>query len=74
MRGRLVLPLLSRGIQVITQARIDPALFLPPDMSGRSGRGRPRKYGQRLTAEAITTSPAIELSLTIYGKREYVRR
>lgn len=73
MRGRLVLPLLSRGIQVITQARIDPALLLPPDMSGKSGRGRPRKYGQRLTAEAITTLPAIELSLTIYGKRQKLR-
>ena len=68
MRARLVLPLLSRGIQVIAQARIDTALFLPPDATGKSGRGRPRKYGQRLTAEAIADLPLCEMSLTLHGK------
>lgn len=73
MRARLVLPLLSRGIQVIAQARIDTALFLPPDTAGKPGRGRPRKYGQRLSLEAIAALPAQELSLNLYGKPQRLR-
>lgn len=73
MRGRLVLPLLSRGIQAIAQARIDTALFLTPEATGKSGRGRPRKYGQRLTAEVIAALPASELSLTLHGKTQKPR-
>jgi len=73
MRARLVLPLLTRGIHVIAQARIDTALFLPPDTAGKPGRGRPRKYGQRLTAASINALPVRELSLTLYGKTQKLR-
>ena len=60
MRAPLVLPLLRRGIHVIAQARIDTALFLPPPKQHRPRRGRPRKYGERLSKEAIEALPAIE--------------
>lgn len=73
MRARLVLPLLSRGIHVMAQARVDTALFLPPQTSGKAGRGRPRKYGQRLTSEAIAALPVLEMSLTLYGKAQKLR-
>ena len=73
MRARLVWPLLSRGIQVIAQARFDTALFLPPDAAGKLGRGRPRKYGQRLTTEAIARLPMYEMSLTLHGKPQKLR-
>lgn len=73
MRARLVLPLLSRGIQVIAQARIDTALFFPPDRVGKPGRGRPRTYGRRLKADDIAALPVRELSLQLYGKPQKIR-
>jgi hypothetical protein len=73
MRARLVLPLLRRGIHVIAQARIDTALFLPPPKQDRPRRGRPRKYGERLSKEAIEALPAIELTMRLYGKEQRVR-
>lgn len=71
MRARLVLPLLHRGLQIVGQARCDTALFLPP--SPRSGRGRPRKYGQKLTRAEIEALPAIILTLNLYGTGQTVR-
>lgn len=73
MRARLVLPLLSRGVQVIAQARIDTALFLPHETTCKPGRGRPRTYGQRLTAEAIAALPTHEMALTLHGKSQKLR-
>lgn len=73
MRARLVLPLISGKMQIIGQARCDTALFLPPVVSGRPGRGRPRKYGVKMTPEAILALPATELELTLYGKEQRVR-
>jgi len=73
MRARLVLPLLRRNIQVIAQARIDTALFLPPAISAKPRRGRPRKYGERLTAEAIAVLPSPKLSIFLYGKAQTLR-
>jgi hypothetical protein len=73
MRARLVSPLLCRGIQVIAQARIDTALFLSPEATGKPGRGRPRTYGQRLTAEAIAALPTHEMTLTLHGKAQKLR-
>ncbi len=71
MRTKLVMPLLHRGFHVIGQARYDTALFLPPPPS--TGRGRPRKYGQRLTREQIEALPAITPTLFLYGKQQTVR-
>ena len=73
MRARLILPLLRRNIQVIAQARIDTALFLPPVVSANPGRGRPRKYGERLTAESIAALPTRPLSVVLYGKPQIIR-
>ena len=73
MRARLVLPLLQRGLHVIAQARIDTALFLPPTAADQAPRGRRRKYGSRLSAEAILALPYQNLTLTLYGKPQVVR-
>lgn len=53
MKGSLVLPLIREGVTVIGQVRKDTALFLPPDNPPLKKRGRPRKYGQKLTLENI---------------------
>jgi hypothetical protein len=73
MRARLVLPLLQRQFHVIGQARYDTALFLPPLPPTGKRRGRPRKYGQRLTPELVAALPATTLSLFLYGKEQTVR-
>ena len=73
MRARLVLPLLSRKMQIMGQARRDTALFLPPVVSVKRGRGRPRKYGVKMTPEAIQALPTTEVKLTLYGKEQLIR-
>jgi hypothetical protein len=73
MRARLVLPLLSRGIRVVGQARRDTALFLPPVAPERRGRGKPRKYGEKMTLEAIRALPTKEIKLMLYGKEQLIR-
>jgi hypothetical protein len=73
MRARLVLPLLSRKMPIIGQARCDTALFLPPDTVPKPGRGRPRTYGIKMTPEAIQNLPVTEVKLTLYGKEQLVR-
>ena len=73
MRARLVLPLLSRKMRVIGQARRDTALFLQPVVLLMPGRGRPKKYGVKMTPEAIQDLPVTELKLTLYGKEQLIR-
>jgi hypothetical protein len=73
MRARLVLPLLSRQMRIIGQARRDTALFLPPVVLLKRGRGAPRKYGVKMTAEAILTLPVTNVKLTLYGKEQLIR-
>lgn len=73
MRARLVLPLLSRKMPIIGQARCDTALFLPPDVVLKPGRGRPKTYGIKMTPEVIRKLPVTEVKLTLYGKEQLVR-
>ena len=76
MRARLVMPLLRRGIQVIGQARRDTALFLPPVAPAnptKPPRGRTRKYGIKLTLEAVDALPVTQLTLKLYGKEQLIR-
>lgn len=73
MRARLVLPLLEQGCSVIGQARIDTALFLPPETPHTPRRGRTRKYGERLTPERIAALPVQEYRLALYGKEQRIR-
>lgn len=69
MRARLVLPVLSRKMRVIGQARRDTALFLLPIVVLKPGRGRPRTNGVGMTPDAIRALPATGLKLTLYGQQ-----
>ena len=71
MRARLIQPLLNRGMQIIGQVRRDTALFLPP--TPRTGRGRPPKYGDKLTAQAVEALQKTEREVFIYGEMRRVR-
>ena len=70
MRCSLISYALEYGLQVIGQVRKDTALFHLPKPTGK--RGRPRKYGDRVTAEWITSLPEIRQECFIYGKTQIV--
>jgi hypothetical protein len=73
MRAPLLLRMLRNSIQAIGQVRHDTALYrLPTPVSGKR-RGRPRKYGAKLTSEEVDSLPAREVLLFAYSKEQRVR-
>lgn len=71
MRKSLLLPAQTLGYQVIGQVRKDTALYLPPPCHNGK-RGRPRKYGDKLTAERVADLPMISQNLFLYGQWQTV--
>ena len=67
MRKSLLLSAQTLGYQVIGQVRKDTALYLPPPVHNGK-RGRPRKYGDKLTAERVAEWPVIRQRLFIYSE------
>jgi len=66
MRRSLLLPAQAMGYQVIGQGRKDTALYLaPPPHAGQ--RGRPRKYGDKLTPERVQQLPMVSQRLFLYN-------
>ena len=74
MKAPFVLPLLQQGIHVIGQVRKDTVLFLQPsEASDKSRRrGRPRKYGVRLTEKALDRLALHHAELHVYGSLKHV--
>jgi hypothetical protein len=71
MRKSLLMPAQQMGYQIIGQVRKDTALYLPPPLHNGQ-RGRPRKYGLKLTAEAVSQLPIVSQRLFLYGKWQIV--
>lgn len=73
MRARLILWAMKRGFCVIGRVRKDLALYLePPPPTGK--RGRPRKYGARVTAEMVARLPVMRSAQRLYGGKLEVGR
>jgi hypothetical protein len=70
MRGILITYALDQGLHVIGQVRRDTALFHQPERTGK--RGRPRKYGDKVTPEWIAALPETSMECFIYGKTQMV--
>lgn len=71
MRHILISYALSQGLQVIGQVRKDTALFhLPSDSTGK--RGRPRKYGPKVSQDWIQSLPESRITCPLYGKTQTV--
>src|SRR4051812_44021535 len=70
MRARLIEAALADGHTVTGRARRDLALYAVPR---RRRRGRPRKYGPRMTPERVEALPAHRSARILYGKLEVVR-
>lgn len=70
MRCTLITYALDQGLQVIGQVRRDTALFHRPERTGK--RGRPRKYGDKVSPEWIASLPEVRMECLIYGKTQMV--
>lgn len=70
MRCTLISYALDHDLQVIGQVRRDTALFHLPERTGK--RGRPRKYGEKVTALWIDSLPEVSMECFIYGKTQMV--
>jgi hypothetical protein len=73
MRARLIEPAVADGHTVIGRVRRDLALYEVPRPPRRRRRGRPRKYGPRMTRPRIEALPLQRSARILYGKLEVVR-
>ena len=73
MRARLIEAAVADGHTVIGRARRDLALYAVPRPPRRRRRGRPRKYGPRMTPERVEALPVHRSARILYGKLEVAR-
>jgi len=73
MRGWLILATVADGHTVIGCVRRDLALYEVPKVPSRRPRGRPRKYGERMTRAKIEALPVHRSAQILYGNLEVVR-
>src|SRR3954467_2327098 len=73
MRARLIEAALADGHTVIGRVRRDLALYAVPRPPRRRRRGRPRKYGPRMTPERVAALPVHRSARILHGKLEVVR-
>src|SRR5438309_3353402 len=73
MRARLIEAAVADGHTVIGRVRRDLALYAVPRPPRRRRRGRPRKYGPRMTPERVEALPVHRSGRFLYGKLEVVR-
>jgi hypothetical protein len=73
MRAWLIQRALAASHTVIGCVRRDLALFEVPKPPRKRCKGRPRKYGARLTPERVAALPEHRSAELLYGKLEVVR-
>src|ERR687886_2321133 len=73
MRAWLIERTLAAGHMVIGRVRRDLALYEVPRPPRRRRRGRPRKYGPRMTPERVEALPVHRSARVLYGRFEVVR-
>jgi hypothetical protein len=70
MRARLIEAAVAGGHTVIGRARRDLALYAVPRPPRQRRRGRPRKYGPRMTPERVEALPIHRTARILYGGLE----
>ena len=68
MRRIFIESMLARGFDVIGQVRIDTRLYDEPPKRKKGQRGRPRKYGRKIHAQAYCASETLHGHLAIVWK------
>src|SRR6201994_958945 len=73
MRASVITFALDEGLTVIGQVRKDLALYLPPPTRHAGQRGRPPKYGAKMTEQAVATLKETRSFMFLYGQGQIVR-
>src|SRR5438309_503308 len=73
MRARLIEAAVADGHTVIGRVRRDLALYAVPRPPRRRRRGRPRKYGPRMTRAEVEALPVHRSARILYGRLEVAR-
>ena len=72
MKRRFVGGAVQAGYTVIGQVRKDTALYRTPKRSQRPGRGRPRKYGDKITFATVKAWRCERVKMILYGREQNV--
>jgi hypothetical protein len=72
MRKKVIRHATGQGYGVIGQVRKDTALYACPLLPEQRQRGRPRRYGEKYTANRLAALPGQRTTLTLYGKVQIV--
>ncbi len=72
MKKTFIIPALELGYQIIGQARIDTFLYLDP-VTQKKGRGRKKKFGEKITLERAMKLKSNTTEVFIYGNDNLVR-
>ena len=73
MRGKFILAMLAKNIDVIGQVRYDTRLYDMPIIRKKKQRGRPAKYGAKMTAVRVSRLATTETTLPLYGRMQRLR-
>ena len=73
MRASVITFALDEGLTVIGQVRKDLALYRPPPARHVGQRGRPPKYGAKMTEQTVATLKETRSFLFLYGQGQIVR-
>ncbi len=73
MNWTLIKPALEMNIEVVGQIPSNRALYALPPTPTVKKRGRPKKYGIKMTAEQVKTLPEEKATVWMYGKFRKIR-
>jgi hypothetical protein len=74
--GKVITPLLDKGHHLISRAKRNAVAYLPPPHVERSGKGRPRTYGEkvRLKDLALENDAFVSAPSPVYGENNVTLR
>lgn len=72
MKGTFILPLLKQGIHAIGQVRKDTALYFRPEQPKIRKKGRPKKYGNKISTADVNDLRLFKKNIYVCGKRQFV--
>jgi hypothetical protein len=72
MKSTFILPLIELGVYAIGQVRKDTALFFKPEPQLIKKKGRPKKYGKKISQDEVGKLQIYNKKIKIYGRRQIV--
>jgi hypothetical protein len=74
--AKIIRPLVAKGHHLISRAKRNAVAYLPPSVPIRAGKGRPRRYGEkvRLRDLAMEESTFVSAPSPVYGENNVILR